>query len=109
MVAALPAAIFLGEPRLPAINNGFVHSSPSGILAMAVVLAVVGPVLDLISGHGRRGSWLLLLALFVLGAGTKPSLLPVFACGGLLLTIVQWLQTRHVPTVPILLTVSRSP
>ena len=105
MVVALPAAIFLGEPRLPAINNGFVHSSPSGILAMVVVLAVVGPVLDVINGHGRRGSWLLLLTLFVLSAGTKPSLLPVFACGGLLLTVVQWLQTRQRPTVPILLTV----
>lgn len=105
MVAALPAAIFLGEPRLPAINNGFVHSSPSGILAMVVVLAVVGPVLDLVSGQGRRGSWVLLLALFALSAGTKPSLLPVFACGGLLLTVVQWLQTRQRPTVPILLTV----
>lgn len=104
MVAALPAAIFLGEPRLPAINNGFVHSSPSGILAIVVVLAVVGPVLDLIRGQGGRGSWLLLLALFVLSAGTKPSLLPVFACGGLLLTVVQWWQTRQRPTVPILLT-----
>jgi hypothetical protein len=105
MVVALPAAIFLGEPRLPAINSGFVHSSPSGILAMVVVLAAVGPVLDLVSGHGRRGSWLLLLTLFALSAGTKPSILPVFACGGLLLTVVQWVQTRQRPTVPILLTV----
>ena len=105
MAVALPAAIFLGEPRLPAINSGFVHSSPSGILATVVVLAVVGPTLDLIRGQGGRGSWVLLLTLFALSAGTKPSLLPVFACGGLLLTAAQWLQSRKRPTVPILLTV----
>jgi hypothetical protein len=105
MAVALPAAMFLGEPRLPAINNGFVHSSPSGILATVVVLAVVGPVLDVINGEGRRGSWVLLLTLFALSAGTKPSLLPVFACGGLLLTAAQWLQTKERPRVPILLTV----
>lgn len=105
LAVALPAAMFLGEPRLPAINNGFVHTSPSGVLALVVVLAMVGPVLDILRGHGRRRTWLLLLILMALSSGTKPSLLPVFVCGGLLVLVAHWLGTRHFPVVPLALTV----
>ncbi|MGZ8801823.1 MAG: hypothetical protein ACXWZL_04170 [Mycobacterium sp.] len=104
LAAALPAAIFLGEPRLPGIDNGFVISSTSGILALVVVLAFVGPVLDILHGLSGRGTWLLLLFLCALGAGTKPSLLPVVACGGLLVLIAQWARTRRFPKVPAILT-----
>jgi hypothetical protein len=105
LACALPATLFLGEPRLPAIDNGFVFSSTSGILALVVVLAFVGPVLDILHGLSGRGTWLLLLFLLALGAGTKPSLLPVVACGGLLVLVVQWVRTRTFPKVPAVLTV----
>ncbi len=104
LAGALPAVWFLGTPRLPDIDNGFVHSSPSGILALVVVLALVGPVLDVLHGHADRRTWLLLLALLALGAGTKPSLLPVIACGGLLVLLVQWVRTRTFPRQPAILT-----
>lgn len=105
LAGGLPAAMFLGEPRLPAIDNGFVFSSTSGILALVVVLAFVGPVLDILHGRGGKGTWLLLSLLLALGAGTKPSLLPVIACGGLLTLIAQWVRTRRFPKVAALLTV----
>ena len=104
LAGALPAAWFLGTPRLPDIDNGFVHSSPSGILALVVVLALVGPVLDVLHGLAGRGTWLLLVVLLVLGAGTKPSLLPVIACGGLLVLVTQWVRTRTFPRQPAILT-----
>jgi hypothetical protein len=104
LAGALPAAMFLGEPRLPAINNGFVHSSTSGVLALVVVLALIGPTLDILHGLARRGTWVLLLLLLALGAGTKPSLLPVIACGGLVVVIAQWVRTRTFPLVPAALT-----
>ncbi len=104
LATALPAAMFLGVPRLPAIDDGFVPSSTSGVLALVVVLAFVGPALDLLHGLGGRGAWLLLLLLIALGAGTKPSLLPVVACGGLLVGLAQWVKTRKFPVVPALLT-----
>lgn len=105
LAGALPATVFLGTPRLPAIDNGFVFSSASGILALVVVLAFVGPVSDLVHHRGGKGSWLLLCVLVALGAGTKPSLLPVVACGGLLTLVVQWIRTREFPKVPAILTV----
>jgi hypothetical protein len=104
LAGALPATLFLGEPRLPAIDNGFVFSSTSGILALVVVLAFVGPVLDILHGVNGRGTWLILLILLGLGAGTKPSLLPVVACGGLVVLVTQWVRTRTFPKVPAVLT-----
>ena len=104
LAGALPVALFLGVPRLPAINNGFVPASTSGVLALVVVLAFVGPVLDILHGRSGRGTWVLLLLLLALGAGTKPSLLPVIACGGLLVLIAQWVQTRKFPKAPAALT-----
>lgn len=105
LAGALPATMFLGAPRLPAIDNGFVFSSTSGILALVVVLAFVGPVLDILHGISGRGTWLLLVFLLALGAGTKPSLLPVITCGGLLVLIAQWVRTRKFPKTPAVLTV----
>jgi len=104
LAGALPVAMFLGEPRLPAIYNGFVFSSTSGVLALVVVLAFVGPVLDILHGLAGRGTWLLLLFLLALGAGTKPSILPVVACGGLLVLVAQWVRTGKFPVVPAVLT-----
>lgn len=104
LAVALPATMFLGTPRQPAVDDGFVPSSTSGVLALVVVLAFVGPVLDLLHGRGRRGTWILLALLIALGAGTKPSLLPVIACGGLLAGIAQWVTTKRFPVVPALLT-----
>ncbi|MBC7595724.1 MAG: hypothetical protein H7288_17610 [Kineosporiaceae bacterium] len=104
LAGALPAAIFLGEPRLRAIDNGFVFTSTSGILALVVVLAFVGPVLDILHGLSGWGTWVLLLLLLALSAGTKPSLLPVIACGGLLVLIAQWVRTHKFPKAPAVLT-----
>ena len=104
LAGALPAALFLAEPRLPAIDNGFIASSLSGVLALVVVLAFVGPVLDILHGRAGRGTWLLLVVLLALGAGTKPSLLPVVACGGLLAMIALWVRTREFPRTAAIVT-----
>ena len=104
LAGALPAALILSEPRLPDIDSGFIATSLSGVLALVVVLAFVGPVLDILHGVAGRGTWLLLLVLLALGAGTKPSVLPVVACGGLLVVIVQWVRTRAFPLTAVVLT-----
>jgi hypothetical protein len=104
LAGALPAALFLSEPRLPAIDNGFIASSLSGVLALVVVLAFVGPVLDILHGRAGRGTWILLLVLLAMGAGTKPSLLPVVACGGLLTMIALWVRTGAFPRMAAVLT-----
>ena len=104
LVVGLPASLFLTEPRIPRIDSGLVPSSASGILAMATILALVGPVSDLLQGRRSRGTWVLLVALLLLSAGTKPSILPVVACGSALVVAVQWVQTRTVPRVALTLT-----
>jgi hypothetical protein len=105
LAAGLPVALFLSQPQIPGIDNGFVVSSTSGILAMTVVLALVGPVLDLLRGRASPGTWALVLLLLVLSAGTKPSILPVVACGSALTGLVEWARTRAFPRVAAILTV----
>lgn len=104
LVAAVPVDLFLGGRRVPAIDNGFVVSSTSGILALTVILCLVGPVLDLLHGVRSPGTWALVGALLALSGGTKPSILPVVAAASALVLVVQWVRTRRVPWVPLVLT-----
>lgn len=103
LVAVLPVILNLGTPTLR-IDNGFVVSSTSGILALCIILALVGPVLDLLHGQNVRGTWVVLGLLLLLSTGTKPSILPVVACGSALTTVVQWRQNRRIPRVAATLT-----
>ncbi len=105
LAGGLPTAVFLSVPRLPAIDNGFVVTSTSGVLALVVVLAFIGPVLDLLHGLGGRGTWILFVLLVVLAAGAKPSILPVVVCGGLLAGAAQWQLRRRFPVIPAIITV----
>ncbi|MEP6816510.1 MAG: hypothetical protein ABI873_13260, partial [Marmoricola sp.] len=104
MVAALPVTLFLGKPTLPVIDNGFVVSSTSGVLALTIILSLVGPVLDLLHGRAVWGTWVVLAVLLALSMGSKPSILPVVACGSALVTVVQWAQTRNFPKASAALT-----
>lgn len=97
LVAVFPVTLYLGWPQVRGVDNGFVVSSTSGILALTIVLALVGPVLDLLHDRGRRGTWVLLGLLLLLSTGSKPSILPVVACGAALAAVVQWAQTRRFP------------
>ncbi len=97
LVAVLPVTWSVGRSLLSGVDNGFVVSSTSGILALSIVLALVGPVLDLLHGRGRRGTWVLLGLLLLLSVGSKPSILPVMACGAALTAVAQWVQTRRFP------------
>ncbi|MGZ4493584.1 MAG: hypothetical protein ACXVWU_02685 [Nocardioides sp.] len=106
LVAAVPVNLFLGGQPVPAIDNGFVVSSTSGILALTVVLCLVGPVLDLLDGDRRPGTWTLVGLLLVLSAGTKPSILPVVAAASALVLVVQGVRSRRLPWVPLVLTLA---
>ncbi len=104
-VGAVPLALFLSNPRFPAIDSGFVVTSTSGVLALVVVLALVSPVLDLLHNRSRPGTWVVLIILLALSAGTKPSILPVVACGSLLVLAVQWVRTHKVVRTTVALVV----
>ena len=78
--AASPIWVF-GRPGILRVGNGFIPTSPSGILAIVVVLGLAGPVLDLLRGRAHTGTYLALTFLLVFSAGTKPSILPVVAFG----------------------------
>lgn len=103
LAAAVPVALVLGPVGVSGIDNGFVVSSTSGILALTVVLCLVGPVLDLLYGDRSRGTWVLVVLLLVLSSGTKPSILPVVACGCLVVAVAEGVRTRRPPWVPVAL------
>src|SRR5215213_165302 len=93
---AAPAIWRFGRPVTVAATDGFVPSSPSGVLALALVCCLVGPVFDLLRGRSNRGTWVVLTLLLVACGGTKPSLLPVVAFGALLVLVVELVRTRRV-------------
>lgn len=103
LVAAVPVTMDIGEPVLRNLGNGFVEVSPSGVLGLVVMLAVSGPVIDLLRGYGGRGTWVLAVLLMALAAGTKPSDLPIVIAALLLVATVQLVRTHHLPTIPLVL------
>jgi hypothetical protein len=84
-----------GRPPIPRVGDGFVGSSPSGILAMALIVCLAGPVLDVARGRAHRGTWAVLVLLLAVSAGTKPSILPVVLCGAVLVLAVDLIQARR--------------
>jgi hypothetical protein len=59
-----PALWRFGRPGTERTGDGFVASSPSGILAMVLVLGLAAPMLDLLRGRARRGTWIILTLLW---------------------------------------------
>jgi hypothetical protein len=92
---AITAMWRFGNPGIQRVGNGFVPSSPSGTLGLLVLLGLTGPVLDMLRGRSRRGTWVTLVLLLLLASGTKPSLLPVVGFGSLVVVIVDLLRTRQ--------------
>ncbi len=97
LAVVVPVVLVLGEPRLRNLGSGFQTVSTSGTLALVVVLAISGPVIDLVRGARGRGTWLLAVALLALSAGTKPSIPPVVIAALLLVGARHWLLTRAFP------------
>ncbi|MBW9209503.1 hypothetical protein KV100_07530 [Mumia sp. zg.B21] len=75
-------------------GNGFVAISPTTALSIIVVMAIIGALDRLLRGESTPGVWLVVTALLALGSGTKPTVLPVVACGALLVTAV-WMLARR--------------
>ncbi len=102
-VLVAPAVWRLGRPVVQRVGDGFVASSASGILATALVLGLAGPLVDVVRGRGRRGNWVVLALLLAVSAGTKPSILPIVACGAALVVVVQLVRTRrlHRPALAV--------
>lgn len=94
-LAAAPYWRF-GHPPTQRITDGFVSSSPSGILAGILIVALAGPILDLLRGRARRGTWVVLTLLLAASVGTKPSILPVVVCGAALVILVDLVRRRRV-------------
>ncbi|MBA3529922.1 MAG: hypothetical protein H0T91_11575, partial [Propionibacteriaceae bacterium] len=89
-----PALWRFGRPGTQRVGDGFVASSPSGILAMVLILALVGPMLDLLRHRARAGTWVILTVLLAACVGTKPSILPVVAFGAIVVLVVDLIQKR---------------
>ena len=90
-----PALWRFGNPGAERTADGFVASSPSGILAIVLILGLVAPMLDLLRGRARRGTWIVLLLLLGACVGTKPSILPVVACGATVVLLSDLIRHRR--------------
>jgi hypothetical protein len=84
----------LGRPAVLRVGDGFVPSSPSGILALLLILCLAAPILDLLRRRARRGTWVLLTLLLAASVGTKPSILPVVAFGAGVVLVVDLIRRR---------------
>jgi hypothetical protein len=90
-----PALWQFGRPGTAKVGEGFVASSPSAVLSLALICCLAAPVLDLLRGRARRGTWLLLTLLLATCVGTKPSLLPVVAFGSVVVLVVDLFRSRR--------------
>ena len=94
-VLVAPALWRFGSPGTQRVGDGFVVTSPSGILAMVLVVALVGPVLDFLRGRARAGTWVVLALMLACCVGTKPSILPVVAFGAAVVLVFELVSDRH--------------
>lgn len=86
----LPTA-WLGASAVSA-GPGFTVLSPSNVLAIVVVLAGLGAAAEVLRRPRAAGGWVLYALLVALGAGSKPSVLPVLAAAGALVVLVELLR-----------------
>lgn len=94
LLAIIPTTVWAGATSV-SIGAGFTVLSPTSIFASVVICAAPGAVREaLAAGNGWRG-WVLLGAVFAAGAGAKPSVLPVFVTGGLLLLALRLIARRR--------------
>ena len=92
---AAPPVWRFGSPPTQRVGEGFVASSPSGILALVLIVALTGPMLDLLRGRAQRGTWVILCLMLATCVGTKPSILPVVAFGAVVVVVVDFLRDRQ--------------
>lgn len=83
--------------------SGFLLESHSSCLAVVVLLALVGPVSDVLRDRHRPGTWVLVVLLSALAAGSKPTVLPTVLAGTVLAALVLWRVERRVPRAALLL------
>ncbi|WP_262850180.1 hypothetical protein [Mumia quercus] len=95
-VMVAPSAWMFGKLWGQRIGDGFVVTSPSGVLAMIVLVGLVGPVLDVLQGRARWPLWVALLLTLLVGVGTKPSVLPIVVSGALLVVLGDLVGRRRV-------------
>jgi hypothetical protein len=79
----------------------FTVLSPTNVLAVLVPLALVGAVAPLLR-EGAHSAWIGALPLIALGAGAKPSVLPVVIAGGAVAMIGACLLQRRILVQPTL-------
>lgn len=114
VAASLPITVVLGEPRLRNLGNGFIPVSTSGILGLVAMLALSGPVIDVLRARSRHaaagkrpaaGEIALVVLLMALCAGTKPSNLPIAICALGLVAFVRLITERRISRTPLVLAV----
>jgi len=99
VVGVVPVTLFLtGWPYLAfGYSSGFLLQSHTSCLAVVVMLAIVGPVSDIVRGVHTRSTWVVMALLLALGAGTKPTILPVVLAGTLVAGLVAWRVEGRTP------------
>ena len=92
----VPSIWRFSRPTLPRATDGFIPSSPSGILALILIVCLSAPMLDVLRRRATRGTWVVLTLLLATSVGTKPSILPVVAFGAVVVLVVDLVRRRAV-------------
>jgi hypothetical protein len=85
-VAGLLSGILPGGMRLAdtigvEMSGAMSLQGPTGTLAALIMLGLVGPTVLILRRQANAGTWVALLMMLALSAGTKPTLLPIMLAG----------------------------
>lgn len=101
----LAAAIAVGQqvtsiwPRFPNyVAPTVAWFSPTLTFSIPLVVVALALLVDVVRGRRLGRCWLLLGLMLVVAAGSKPSSLPIIACGLLLAVPATGMSVRRVPT-----------
>jgi hypothetical protein len=104
LAGVLPGAIQLAATPLVNLAGSQVVQSPTGTMAAVVLLALVGPTMQILRRQSGPGTWVVMTLLLGLAAGTKPTVLPIMLVGCLFAGGFSWLSERRPPWRLIVLT-----
>lgn len=97
LAGVLPGCLQLAETPIVNLAGSQVVQSPTGTMAAVVLLALVGPTLLIVRRQSGPGTWVAMILLLGLAAGTKPTVLPLMLVGCIFAGICDWLSQRRPP------------
>ncbi|GAB3811840.1 hypothetical protein [Kribbella italica] len=97
LTGVFPATLQLATTPVVEASPAQGVQGPTGALAALVMLGLVGPVVQILRKQTTRGTWPAMILMTALATGTKPTVLPIFLAGAVVVGVYSWVRERRPP------------